>query len=127
MPFFCYLAFNAVHTPLEIVEHWADPFRQQGLPEVWCRLYGMLQNLDENIGKVSACLEELRLTENTIVLFTADHGPCGSASHQGESVSMPVCAGSKGQFYQGGVRVPCFLVVAVALAKSRREPAEQSR
>jgi uncharacterized sulfatase len=107
-PFFCYLAFNAVHTPLEIVEHWADPFRQQGLPEVWCRLYGMLQNLDENMGRVTATLEEAGLRENTVVIFTADHGPCGSARHEGRTRFNAGLRGTKGSFYEGGVRVPCF-------------------
>lgn len=107
-PFFCYLAFNAVHTPLEIVEHWADPFRAQGLPEVWCRLYGMLQNLDENMGKLAACLRANSLSKNTIVVFTADHGPCAGTRYKEQTRFNAGLRGYKGQFYEGGIRVPCF-------------------
>ena len=107
-PFFAYLAFNAIHTPLEIVEEWADPFREKGLPEVWCRLYGMLQNLDENVGKVIAGLDRRGQRDNTIILFTADHGPCGSARHEGEIRFNAGLRGGKGEFYEGGIRVPCF-------------------
>ena len=107
-PFFCYLAFNAIHSPFEIVDHWAEPFRKQGLPEVWCRVYGMLQNLDDNMGRVAETLEQTGLRENTIVIFTADHGPCASANDEGRTRFNAGLRGIKGSFYEGGVRVPSF-------------------
>ncbi|HJP29270.1 MAG TPA: arylsulfatase [Candidatus Latescibacteria bacterium] len=110
-PFFAYLAFNAPHTPLQIADQWADPYREAGVNEAHARIYGMVSNIDHNVGRVQAKLAELNLADNTLVVFTSDHGPCGSAQNQeapaGERHRWNGgLRGIKGSVYQGGVQVP---------------------
>jgi arylsulfatase/arylsulfatase A len=107
-PFFVYLATNAPHTPLEIDERWYQPFLGAGLPETFARLYGMVQNIDQNVGRVLDRLDQLGLSEDTIVIYTSDHGPCGSAQHEGRNRFNAGLRDKKGTPYEGGVRVPLF-------------------
>lgn len=109
-PFFCYLAPNAPHTPLEIGEQWAQPYRNTGLPEMTVRLYGMIANIDANVGRVLDELDRLKLTQNTIFIFTSDHGPCPSSFPRGEQPRYNAkLRGQKATMYEGGLRVPCFM------------------
>ena len=107
-PWFCYLATNAPHTPLEIGEKWSAPYREQGLNETFARVYGMVENIDHNVGRVFEALDRLGLAEDTLVIYTSDHGPCGSARHEGEDRYNAGLRNIKGSVYQGGVKVPCF-------------------
>lgn len=105
-PFFVYLAFNAPHEPLMVEERYAAPYLAKGLPEKTAKFYGMIANMDENVGKVLDTLERLSLTENTIVIFMTDNG---SAIPQGITRYNAGMRGSKGAVYEGGIRVPCFI------------------
>ncbi|MCC7492086.1 MAG: arylsulfatase [Fimbriimonadaceae bacterium] len=107
--FFCYLATNAPHSPFEIADEWVAPYRAQGLPETWARVYGMVANIDHNVGRVLGCLDRLGLADNTVVVYTSDHGPCGSASVNRQVRWNAGLRGLKGQLYEGGVKVPCFV------------------
>lgn len=107
-PFFAYVGFNAPHCPFHIAEEWVAPFRHSGLPEKWQRLYGMVANIDWNVGRILKRLDESQLAENTIVVFTSDHGPCGSAQVDGKIRFNAGLRGQKSQMYEGGVRVPCL-------------------
>ena len=106
-PFFVYLATNAPHGPFLVGEEWAQRYRDQGLHDELARLYGMVENVDHNVGRLRAKLEELGLAEDTILIYTSDHG--GDASHfeSGERFGAGLRAG-KGTPYEGGVRVPYF-------------------
>jgi len=101
-PFFAYIATNAPHTPLHIADSYVAPFRGKGLDETTARIYGMLTNLDENVGRVLAKLKELDLERNTIVIFLTDNGPQQKRYNAG-------MRGLKGSVYEGGIRVPCFV------------------
>jgi arylsulfatase A-like enzyme len=101
-PFFTYIACNAPHTPLEIGEEWASPFRGKGLGETTEKVYGMVSNVDYNTGRLLAHLRKLGLERDTIVLFFTDNGP----QQPRFNATM---RGLKGSVYQGGIRVPCFL------------------
>ncbi len=110
-PFFAYLAPNAPHSPFEIDERWVEPYRRMGVCERHARVYGMVENIDMNVGRVLGVLDELGLAEDTIVIFTSDHGPCGSADDpeaEGESRIRfnGGLRGKKGTLYEGGIRVP---------------------
>lgn len=118
-PWFSYLATNAPHSPMQVDDRWAGPHLEAGLPEVWARLYGMVDNIDYNVGRVLATLEEQGLTDNTIVIYTSDHGPCGSARAEGESRFNAGLRAIKGTVYQGGVQVPCFIRYPGRLAPGR--------
>ena len=67
------------------------------------KIYGMVKNIDDNMGKLHAKLDELELTNDTILIFLTDNGP------QQERFNTPVCGARKGSVYQGGIRVPFFL------------------
>jgi len=101
-PFFVYLATNAPHSPLEIADAYVEPYRRMGLDEQVAKVYGMVTNMDENIGRVLARLEELKLAEDTLVIFLTDNGPAGKR-YNGNM------RGTKGTVYEGGIRVPFFL------------------
>ncbi len=119
-PFFCYLSFNAPHPPLQVPEKYyemykkVDPssgFENDERPFVAMsdknkedarKVYAMVSNIDDNIGKVLQRLEELELTENTVVIFMTDNGPQQIRYNAG-------MRGRKTMVYRGGVRVPFYL------------------
>ena len=107
-PWFCYLATNAPHSPFEVPEQWVQPYRDAGLTEKLARLYGMIANLDANIGRLLERLDTLGLADDTIVIFTSDHGPCPSAVIHGQIRHNADLRGMKGTMYEGGIRVPNF-------------------
>jgi arylsulfatase A-like enzyme len=101
-PFFCYLATNAPHDPLQIADSYVAPFRAKGLDENTAKTYGMLKNLDDNLGNLLRRLDELKLTENTIVIFLTDNGPQRARFNAG-------LRAVKGTVYEGGIKVPLFV------------------
>jgi arylsulfatase A-like enzyme len=102
-PFFIYIPTNVVHEPLEVPERYAAPYRSMGLDDGVAKLYGMVTNLDENVGKLFAKLQELGLDENTAVIFLSDNGAGGPRRYNAG------VRGVKGQVYEGGIKTP-FLV-----------------
>lgn len=101
-PFFVYLPTNAPHTPLQVAEHYAAPYRQLGLNDATSRVYGMVANIDENFGKLLTLLDETGLRENTLVLFFGDNGPQQERFNGG-------LRGRKSSSYEGGIRVGALL------------------
>jgi len=102
-PFFAYLATNAPHSPLIVADEYADPYRAMGLPEDTAKIYGMITNIDDNIGKLRQTLADLGLAGNTIVIFMTDNG---GTVREGYTAGQ---RGLKGSVYEGGIRVPCFV------------------
>lgn len=98
-PFFVYLPTNAPHTPLEIADSYWKPYLKLGLNETTARVYGMVENLDENLGRLMAHLEKSKLSENTILIFLGDNGPQQKRYTAG-------LKGRKSWVYEGGIRVP---------------------
>lgn len=105
-PFFAYVAYNAPHTPLQVPEEDAAPYKAAGLQEETALVYGMIANVDRNIGRLLAFLEDSGLKDNTLVVFMTDNG---SQQLKGEDRYNAGQRGWKGSVYQGGIRVPCFL------------------
>lgn len=112
-PFFCYLSYNAPHTPYNVEEKYVERYRNADIPEPRKRFYGMIENIDENVGDVWNHLENLGILENSIFIFMTDNGTAGGFGQEpggfvknGYNAGM---RGSKGSPYDGGHRVPFFL------------------
>jgi arylsulfatase A-like enzyme len=100
-PFFCYLPTNTPHGPAWVDAKYSAPYRRPGIPAEY---FGMLANLDENLGRLEAFLKESGLRDNTIFLFMTDNGATAGAR-----VFNAGMRGAKTQIYDGGHRVPCFV------------------
>ena len=101
-PFFAYIPTNVPHTPLEVDEASVEPFRKLGLDATTARIYAMVKNLDDNFARLLAKLDELKLRDNTIVIFMTDNGAQQERFNAG-------LRGRKSWVYEGGIRVPCFI------------------
>lgn len=100
-PFFMYLAYNAPHTPLQATEKYLERFSH--IKDKKRKTYAaMVSAMDDGIGKVLDKLEELRLSENTIVFFLSDNG--GPERVNGSANG--ILRGGKGDLYEGGIHVP---------------------
>lgn len=102
-PFFLTLMYNAPHWPWQGPSDKAYPdsidFREGGSAQIYAE---MMKSLDNSIGKIMQTLEDAKLTQNTIVIFTNDNGGERYSSHGGLSKS-------KANLWEGGIRVPAFV------------------
>jgi arylsulfatase A-like enzyme len=104
-PFFLYLPHYAVHTPLQAKKELIAKYQAKATPDQPqhnATYAAMIESLDQGIGRLMATLDELKLRENTIVIFTSDNG--GLELNE-VTANDPLRAG-KGSAYEGGVRVP---------------------
>jgi arylsulfatase len=101
-PFYCHIATNAPHAPLDVPEKWVAPYKEK-VPLPAARFFGMIANIDENVGQLMTKLKEWNLDRDTLVIFMTDNG--GTA---GVKVFNAGMRGQKVTPYRGGVRVPCF-------------------
>jgi len=110
-PFFLHLTYNAPHTPLQVPDEDSAPFISSGKFN-WgvSMLYGMIRNMDRNIGRIFDTLKELSIDENTIVIFTSDNGPAfgGEGDLRLDRFNCNF-NGSKFNVYEGGIRVPLVM------------------
>jgi arylsulfatase A-like enzyme len=102
-PFFLYLAYNAPHGPVqpppEILAKVRE--RQPGLDETRAKLVALIEHMDAGIGRVLNKLDQLKLAENTLVVFTSDNGGLLS-----EGAKNGPWRSGKTHMYEGGLRVP---------------------
>jgi arylsulfatase A-like enzyme len=102
-PFLCYIPTPAAHEPTWALEADAAPYRNvAGLKQPG--FYGMIANIDANLGRMRKFLEARGLAENTIVIYAGDNG-----SSDGAGVFNAGMRGNKGSPYEGGHRVPLFI------------------
>jgi arylsulfatase A len=101
-PFFLYLAYNVPHTPFQVPDQYWKRFQAMDLPDQTRAAYALTACLDDNIGRLLAKLDELKMAEETIVIFLSDNGPAGDRFNSG-------LRGKKASVWEGGNRVP-FLI-----------------
>lgn len=114
-PFFCYLSTNAAHSPYFVADKYSNPYKDnENIPNA--AFYGLLANVDENIGKLVSYLKSIELMDNTIIIFSTDNGTAQGAKVEGHRLDGFVVQGNnagmrgiKASMYEGGHRVPLFL------------------
>lgn len=103
-PFLAYIATNAPHGPMHSPEESSKPY-DESVKDVKLRnFFGMIANIDDNVGKLREFLDQENLTRDTIFIFTTDNG----TSSGGKTFNAGM-RGQKGSEYDGGHRVPFFL------------------
>ena len=110
-PFFAYIATNAPHGPMIAPEDSKQPFLAAGFDENTASRYGMITNIDQNMGLLTSKLDEWNLTDRTLLVFMTDNGQYGgSSTRHGRPyrVHRAGLRGHKGTPYEGGTRVPAF-------------------
>jgi arylsulfatase A-like enzyme len=101
-PFFCYIPYNAPHGPFQVPDRYFDKYKKRGLDDRTACIYGMVENIDDNVARILKKLDDLGLTERSIVIFLTDNGANGQRYNDG-------MRGTKGSVHEGGVRVPLFI------------------
>jgi arylsulfatase A len=110
-PWFCYLPYNAPHSPHVVgTSHDGQPrgdlhinkYLKRGLKLREARIYAMIDIIDQNLGRLLDRLDQLKLADNTVVVFMTDNG--GVSRHYNAGLRA-----RKGSIYEGGVRVPLFV------------------
>lgn len=113
-PFFVYLSTNAPHGPYLVDPSYSTPYEQAGVPKTMAKFYGMITNIDDNVGKLRKLLADTGLADNTVFIFTTDNGTAaGNAKRKKEKGAWTGfnagMRGKKGSEYDGGHRVPFFV------------------
>ncbi|MCR9252104.1 MAG: arylsulfatase [bacterium] len=101
-PFFCYLAINTPHSPFQVPDKYFNKYQSKGLEDRLSCIYGMVENIDDNVGLILNQLKKSKKLENTIVIFLSDNGPNGDRYNGG-------LKGIKSHIDEGGVRVPAII------------------
>jgi arylsulfatase A-like enzyme len=102
-PFFCYIPYNVPHHPFQVPERYFEKYKQKGVEDDRTAVvYGMIENMDENIGRIIGYLKKHQLEENTIIVFLSDNGPAFPRYNDG-------LLGKKAEVTEGGVRVPFYM------------------
>ena len=118
-PFFAYITTNAPHGPFIAPPKNTKHFTDLGFNDRTAGFYGMIENIDENMGRLMTKLEEWGLYENTVLIFMSDNGMTAAGAGQGKlgtsKEGQPLhhynseMKGHKGSSDEGGVRVPFLM------------------
>ena len=120
-PFFCYLATNAPHGPFLVADEYKQPYLDAGVPPTMAAFYGMITNIDENVGRLMQQLDDWDLADDTVLIFTTDNGTAAGVARpprKGRKAAEAAATwsgfnngmrGQKGSEYDGGHRVPFFI------------------
>jgi len=108
-PFFTYLATNAPHGPFIAPESFKKKFADKNYPVKGQGYYGMVENIDYNLGILMEKLDKWKLTDNTILIFMSDNGRTSGPTNHKKEIYNAGMRGLKNTSYQGGTRVPFFI------------------
>jgi arylsulfatase len=116
-PFFAYIATNAPHGPFIAPQSKREKFSGYGFKPAQQGFYGMIENIDENVGRLMACLHDWELDDTTLVIFLSDNGVVAAGAGAGtlgkrDGQSLRACSaglkGSKKSPHEGGTKVSAF-------------------
>ena len=113
-PFFLYLSLNAPHSPYIVPEKWSTPYKTTVTWKSGAEFYGMITNLDFNLGLLRQKLAELHIADNTILIFLTDNWSSNGTARMTlkEGAFRGFDAGMRGMkstVFEGGHRVPFFI------------------
>ena len=110
-PFFAYISTNAPHLPYNVPEEYYNKYKDLDIPEFQKIFYGMITNVDENFAKLQKKLKDLKIADNTIVIFMTDNGTASGYKTVGGKLYgfNGGMKGTKNSEYEGGHRVPFFI------------------
>ena len=103
-PFFSYVAFHTPHSRYIATPDYSEKYRAMGLRGKESDYYGSIEALDAAIGEILLHLQNLGVSNNTMILFTSDNGPADNSPGSTNGLK-----GRKGTLYEGGIRVPGIL------------------
>ncbi|WP_075590948.1 sulfatase-like hydrolase/transferase [Labilibacter marinus] len=120
--FICYIPYQSIHEPFNCPDDLFVKYKKQGYTDHVARLYGMIEVLDNNIGRITNKVTELGLDENTVIMFMVDDG-CSpgfdltystrrmNAEEKAERIRgwAKELRGTKANIYEGGVKSPCYI------------------
>ncbi len=106
-PWFVYFAINTPHYPLQGTAKWREKYRE--LPSPRDKYAAFVSTADEAIGKLLTKLDELKLTDNTIVILQSDHGHSTEERTFGGGGNAGPYRGAKFSLFEGGIRVPAMI------------------
>ncbi|MHC4893540.1 MAG: arylsulfatase [Planctomycetota bacterium] len=105
-PFFAYVPTNAPHGPFgDVPEDLRRTYVERGLDDREARICAMIENVDQNVGRLLERLDGLEIADDTLVMFLCDNGPIGGRPY----ASADALRGAKGTVYEGGIRTPLFV------------------
>jgi arylsulfatase A-like enzyme len=112
-PFFAYLPYLACHAPLDCPEEYKRKYMEKGVSENLATLYGMVEQMDHQVGRVIDAVEELGLSEKTVIFFLSDNGPAvlNNLLTDGDRALRYVSGmrGHKGNIWENGIRSPLWI------------------
>ena len=108
-PFFCYISTNAPHSPFYVDNKYSKAY--EGIKNIPSNeFYGMITNIDDNIGILTRKIEDLGISDNTILIFMTDNGSSmGDKKIENITAFNAGMRGKKNSEYDGGHRVPFFV------------------
>lgn len=109
--FFLHLTYNAPHFPLQVPEEIVEKYRARGgFTSAVCKIYAMIEIMDQGIGRILEALDRNGIAEDTILVFASDNGP--DMGGQGDDCQRRYNCEFRGEkmlAYEGGIRVPAVI------------------
>ena len=109
-PFFAFISTNAPHKPLACPEKNLEPYLKTAPNKELATYFGMISNIDDNVGRLMSYLKAKKLEDNTLLIFTSDNGANAHFKQKPSPIKFYNAGmkGSKGSVEEGGTRVPSF-------------------
>ncbi|TDI68062.1 MAG: DUF4976 domain-containing protein [Bacteroidetes bacterium] len=109
-PFFLYMAYYTVHTPIMGNPIYLSRYLEMGLDSIEASYASMIESMDHSVGRIMDYLEEKQRSDNTVILFMSDNGGLSAVARGGEphTHNKPLSSG-KGSIHEGGIREPMIV------------------